>query len=209
MIESIDTPYIHAGTDENFAALAIENSSTGPVLLNFWSKKAGPCLRQYPILDKIIHQFNGRMLLININVDTEYKVTKEYGIASVPTLKLLRHQKIVDTWFGYQSEADLVRNLDKYVNSKSAQALRLAISKYTEGEQSEALEIIANAIVVDPNNVSLPAAMCKILIFEQRHSDAKTLIESLPVVVRNDESIKQIQSGLDAITDVKHPNNSH
>ena len=69
MVDSIESPYIHAANAENFQPLVIENSKRGPVLVNFWSKKAGPCLRQYPLLDKLVHDYKGRLLLINI--DTE------------------------------------------------------------------------------------------------------------------------------------------
>lgn len=65
------------------------------MLVNFWSRKAGPCLRQYPILDKLIHDYAGRVPLINIDADEEISVAKDYGISSVPTLKLFRHIKLL------------------------------------------------------------------------------------------------------------------
>ena len=54
MVDSINSPYIHAANADNFQPLVIENSQRGPVLVNFWSKKAGPSLRQYPLLDKLV-----------------------------------------------------------------------------------------------------------------------------------------------------------
>jgi len=193
MIEGLDSPFIHTATDDNFLKLALENSDSGPVLLNFWSKKTGPCLRLYPILDKVIHHYKGGMLLVNIDVDTEFKVTKEYGIASVPTLKILRKQKIVDTLFGHQSENDLRNSLDKYVSSISDQALVQALTKYTEGQQSTTLELIATAIVADPDNMKLPTTMCKILIHEDRYKDAAKLLDSLPNMVKESKSIAKLQ----------------
>ena len=58
----LESPYILAGSSENFAALVLENSTLGPVLVNYWSPKAGPCLRLYPILDNLIHEFAGKMI---------------------------------------------------------------------------------------------------------------------------------------------------
>jgi len=58
MIDTVNSPYIHAGTSDNFSALVLENSAKGPVLVNFWSRKAGPCLRLHPILDQLIRQFH-------------------------------------------------------------------------------------------------------------------------------------------------------
>ena len=56
MIDTVNSPYIHTGTSDNFKALVLENSHRGPVLVNFCSKKSDPCLQQYPILDQLIHQ---------------------------------------------------------------------------------------------------------------------------------------------------------
>lgn len=93
MVDSINSAYIHAANADNFQSLVIENSKRGPVLVNFWSKKAGPCLRQYPLLDKLVHDYKGRLLLINIDVDSELKITREVGITSVPSLKLYQIQR--------------------------------------------------------------------------------------------------------------------
>ncbi len=68
-IESIESPYIFEGTAENFENLVLENSCKGPVLVNFWSPKAGPCLRLYPLLDKFIHESAGKMLLGRVNTN--------------------------------------------------------------------------------------------------------------------------------------------
>ena len=35
-----------------FEALEFENSKLGPVLVDFWSRKAGPSIRLCPVLDK-------------------------------------------------------------------------------------------------------------------------------------------------------------
>ena len=78
MIDSVNSPYIHAATADNFNSLVLENSRKGPVLVNFWSQSAGPCLRQYPLLDKIIHHYDGRVLLINIDTETHKKIGRAH-----------------------------------------------------------------------------------------------------------------------------------
>lgn len=141
MLDSIESPFIHAAISENFKALVLDNSGLGLVLVNFWSKKAGPCLRQYPILDKIIHDYAGRLLLINVDTKTEFIYTKEYGIASVPTLKLFRNREVIETLHGYQSEHDLVKMLNQHVARDSDQSLASAIQQYSEGNREKAYEI--------------------------------------------------------------------
>lgn len=191
MVDSINSPYIHAATAENFQAMVLENSHRGPVLVNFWSQKAGPCLRQYPLLDKLIHHYDGRVLLVNIDTETEVVMTKEYGITSVPTLKLFRKEQVVETLHGFQSEEDLIKMLEQYVSRDSDIVLADAIQVYTEGKAAEAYEMIANAIVEDPVNYRLPLTMCKLLKHEGRYAEAIKLIDSLPADIRQNNEIGQ------------------
>jgi putative thioredoxin len=173
------------------------------VLVNYWSRKAGPCLRQYPILDKLIHHFGGRLLLVNVDTENEFVFTKEYGIASVPTLKVFRFGKVMETLHGYQSEADLKKVLDLYVARESDKILAEAIQRYTQGDASGAYEMIADAIVKDPVNPRLPVAMCKLLKHEERFDDAMQLIEALPRDIRKYGEIVQLHALLSFHIDVK------
>ena len=192
MIDSVDSPYILAANTDNFQQLVLDNSKKGPVLVNFWSKKAGPCLRQYPILDKIIHHYDGLALLVNVDTETEIALTSDYGITSVPTLKLFRDGQVVETLHGYQSETELLSVLDKYVARDSDQVLVDAIHQYTEGNATKAYQMIADAIAQDPINPRLPLTMCKLLKHEQRYEEAMKLIDSLPDHLRNDREITQL-----------------
>jgi putative thioredoxin len=191
MIETVSSPYIHAATSDTFKGLVLDNSFKGPVLVNFWSRKAGPCLRQYPILDKVVHHYKGRFLLVNIDVDQEFIVTKEYGIASVPTLKLFRHGQVVATLHGFQSEKDLSEILEQYVVRDSDLALAKALQHYSQGHQAEAYEMMTDAIVADPLNPRLPLAMCKLLKHEKRYREALDLIDASPDWVRNNKEVAQ------------------
>ena len=202
MIETIDSPFIYAATADNFKLLVLDNSDQGPVLVNFWSKKAGPCLRQYPVLDKLIHHYAGRVLLVNIDTEKEIVITKEYGITSVPTLKLFRDKRVVETWHGYQSEDNLLKVLDNYVARESDQELARAINTYTEGKTTEAYEMIANAIVNDPVNPRLPLAMCKLLKHEERYEEALKVINALPAAIRNNAEITQFHDLLSFYVDI-------
>ena len=203
MIETVHSPYIHEGVTDNFKSLVLDNSNTGPVLVNFWSRKAGPCLRQYPVLDKLIHHYAGRLLLVNIDTEKEFIFTKQYGIASVPTLKLFRFGKVVETLHGYQSEEDLKKVLDQHVARASDKILADAIRRYGEGRSSEAYEMIANAIVEDPINPRLPAAMCKLLKLEERYEEALQLLNAVPGEVGKNPEIVRLRALLSFHVDAK------
>jgi putative thioredoxin len=196
MIDSINSPYIHAANAENFHSLVIENSNKGPVLVNFWSKKAGPCLRQYPLLDKLIYHYKGRLLLINIDADSELKITNKMGITSVPTLKLYYHTKIVESRHGYQSEKDLFTLVDQYVTRDSDHIIATAIEEFMKGDKETAYNMITQEIINDPDNPRLPLAIGKLLKYERRFQEALTLFASLPQAIINNKDIQRFQQEL-------------
>ena len=159
-------------------------------------------MRLYPVLDKIIHHYTGRVLLVNIDTESDLVIPREYGITSVPTLKLFRNGQVVETWHGYQSEEDLAKVLDIYIARDSDQTLAQAIQLYSEGNTAQAYEMIAEAIVSDPVNPRLPLAMSKLLKHDERYSEALKLIDTLPDDIRNDQEISQFHDLLSFYLDL-------
>ncbi len=184
MVESLESPWILAADAGNFRALVLENSARGPVLVNFWSRKAGPCLRQYPLLDRLVHGLDGRLLLVNVDVDAESGLAREYGVASVPTLKLFRKGRVVETRHGYQNAQELEALVQLYIARDSDQAIAEAVRLYGEGKRQDAYRHLADAIVEDPVNPRLPLAMAKLLAHEGRFEEALRLLDSLPAELR-------------------------
>ncbi len=186
-VGSIESPWIKAAGDDNFTEMVLHNSMQGPVLVNFWSRKAGPCIRQYPVLDKVIHQFEGKALLVNLDVDAEKKVVAQLGITSVPTLKLFRNGGVVESCHGYQSEQDLIALLTPNVMRDSDKALTQAVKLYEHGQAQRAYALLTETIIIDPQNVRLPIAYAKLLMHDERFDEASSLLDSMPEKQRNAE----------------------
>lgn len=188
----LDSPYILEGTSENFETLVLENSERGPVLVNYWSPKAGPCLRLYPILDKLIHEFEGKMLLINVNADEHKRPALNYGVNSLPTMKLFKNRAVVETLHGYQPESDLRSVFIKYVPRRSDTAVRDALQAYEKGNIHEALTLLAEATMDDPQNMRIPITMAKLLMRDDRHAEGYQLLSALPGEQREEPEIRDL-----------------
>jgi len=196
MIETIESDFIHDGNTDNFSSMVIDNSTLGPVLVNFWSRQAGPCLRQYPILDKLVHEYAGRLLLINVDTEKEIIISKDYGIASVPTLKLFRFGDVKFTLHGYQAESDLKKFIDQYVTRDSDKIIEQAIQEYSQGNQDKSYQLLSDAIMEDQINPRLPLTICKLLKHDKRFDEALTLLASLPAELKANFEIAQLSNQL-------------
>ena len=195
-LSKLDSPFIQEGTRKNFDALVLENSDKGPVLVNYWSPKAGPCLRLYPILDKLTHEFKGRLLLINLNTDEHGLLAREFGVTSLPTLKLFRNREVVETVNGYHTETELRQVLERFLPQDSDIEIANAIKTYHEGNKEHAMRMLAQTAMQHPRDIRPPLAMAKLLTRDQRHVDAHRLLDSLPDDMREVPEVRDLLAHL-------------
>jgi thioredoxin 1 len=61
------------------------------LLVDFYADWCEPCKWAEPILDEVIKNFNGKLVLHKLNIDTDSDVARQFHIMSVPTLVLLKN----------------------------------------------------------------------------------------------------------------------
>ncbi len=185
--------FIQDATDDNFENLVLVNSSKGCVLVNYWSKKIGPCIRQYPVLEKLANEFGGRFLLVNFNTDEYRALAKQYGVTSLPTVKMFSNGVVVETLHGFQDEGDMRRMLARYLPRLSDKVLTKAVRIYQQGDVERSLVMLAEATLEDPRNIRLPLTMARLLVTEGRPEEALNLLSSMPAGQRDDSEVKALR----------------
>ena len=181
--------YTFEANPDNFTALVVENSHRGPVLVNWWSPNAGPCLRLYPLLEKLSSDYAGRFLLTNINADTHKTLAREWGVNSLPLLMLFKDGELQESVYGYQPEVELRRLLDRFTPRASDHDLAIAVREYQQGDPSAALIRLVQIAMDDPANLRVPALTAKLLMREGRLDEAQKLLELLPVEIKSEGEI--------------------
>ena len=96
-------------TKANFEELVLNNPKS--VLLDFWAPWCGPCRMVAPIVEQIAQERED-ILLGKINVDEEMELAMEFGVASIPTLVVMKGGKIAAKSIGYKPKADIEKLLD-------------------------------------------------------------------------------------------------
>lgn len=96
-------------TKDNFKTLVQESSK--PVLLDFWAVWCGPCKMIAPIVEAIAEERED-ILVGKVNVDDEMELASAFGVASIPTVVLVKDGKVAATSAGYRPKADLEKMLD-------------------------------------------------------------------------------------------------
>lgn len=102
-------------TDEAFKTEVL--NADVPVLVNFYSPWSGPGRTFTPVLDSLADEFDGRIRIVNVNVDAAPGWAERYGVASEPALTLFHNGGLMDGLMDVNSLPELKRRLHDVVVS--------------------------------------------------------------------------------------------
>lgn len=80
-------------TEANFEKEVLQSDL--PVLVDFWADWCGPCKMLSPIIAEIAKEYEGRVKVGKINIDTQQELAVKYRVASIPTLVLFQNGQAV------------------------------------------------------------------------------------------------------------------
>jgi len=180
--------FIFDATPENFNELVIGNSIRGPVMVNYWSSNAGPCIKLWPTLESLVNEFCGRFLLVNVNTD-KYKsfAQNELGIVSVPTLQIFHQQQVVDVIHGAESEGSIRNLLSRHLPRSSDSLVIESLKIYNENKPQQAIDELKTLQKTDPENPRIATSIIKLMFRESRFEEMQQYIQTQSAQIKNSE----------------------
>ena len=97
-------------TDATFEEIVLK--STKPVMVDFWAAWCGPCRMVGPIIDELATEFDGRAVVVKLDVDANQEFAAKYGVRNIPTVLVFQNGEVVGRQVGVAPKQTYSDSLD-------------------------------------------------------------------------------------------------
>ncbi len=86
-----------------------------PAIIDFHAHWCGPCRKLSPILKKVVKEYNGKVMLYKIDVDSQRELAMQFNVQSIPMLIYISADGKPHQTLGFLTEKELRAEIAKIV----------------------------------------------------------------------------------------------
>ena len=164
--------YVDA-TDATFQQDVIERSMTVPVVVDLWAPWCGPCRTLGPIIEKVIDDTGGKVVLVKVNTDENPAISQAFQVQSIPAVYAIKDGAVVDGFMGAYPEHVVKDFIDSLLPSEGAVTIASLLAEGTEGAFRAALEL-------EPGNEDAIVGLAELLVARGENELALQFLARIP-----------------------------
>lgn len=175
-------------TDAGFETEILQRSMTTPVVVDLWAPWCGPCKTLGPIIEKVVDETNGKVVLAKINVDENPQASAAFRVQSIPAVFAMANGQIVDSFVGAQPEAKIREFVNGLLSGETAAELAALVAAGDEASLRRALEL-------DATHEPAAMALARLLIDQGSAAEAVQVLAPIPETDDTRALIEAARSG--------------
>ena len=82
------------------------------IVIDFWASWCGPCKMLSPIMYELSDEMTD-VTFYKVNVDEERALASHFGISSIPTVLMIKDQKLVSQFVGYADKPTIQARINE------------------------------------------------------------------------------------------------
>jgi len=148
---------------KDFRSEVVEQSKTTPVVLDFWAEWCGPCRVLGPVIEKLAAEAAGQWKLVKINTEVHQQLAAQFGIRSIPSVKMVYNGELVAEFAGALPEAQirqwLKENLPASQDDDTLAYEELLDQAIASGNRTETHRLLEYLVGKQPENAAFISAL--------------------------------------------------
>ena len=160
-------------TDETFESEVLDRSVQVPVVVDLWAPWCGPCRSLGPIIEQVVADTDGSVVLAKVNVDENPGVSKAFQVQGIPAVYALADRKVVNGFVGAQGEAEVRAFVDSLLPTAADDELR---SLLEAGDETSLRAVLDR----EPDHAEAIVTLAELLVADERSDEALALLARIP-----------------------------
>ena len=160
-------------TDATFPTDVLERSNTTPVVVDLWAEWCGPCKTLGPILEQVIAETEGQVVLAKVDVDANPQTAQAFRVQSIPAVYAVADGKVVDGFVGAQPEEAVREFVAKLLPTREQTEVERLREIGDEASLRAALEL-------EPDDEASIVDLAELLVGDDRGDEALELLARIP-----------------------------
>ena len=193
---------------ENFMSDVIERSKETPVIVDFWAPWCEPCKQLTPVIEKIVKEKNGNVILAKMNIDESPEVAQQLKIQSIPAVMAFNDGQPVDGFIGVQPEKNITEFINKISSLKNSSSIEeniIAGKKYIDdGDIETAALVFSEILKIEPENISAKSMLARCLLRSDQIDEAEDIINNLPPNSESNQDFVSVRSEVEVFKNAKN-----
>ncbi len=149
-------------TDATFQTEVVEKSATVPVVIDLWAPWCGPCRTLGPIIEKVIDETDGEVVLVKVNVDENPAISRAFQVQSIPLVIAVKDGQAIDGFLGAQPETAVRDFVLGLLPTEQETAIDALVAAGDEASLRQALEL-------EPGHEGAVVALAELLVDKGEH----------------------------------------
>ncbi len=159
--------------DATFESEVMQRSMATPVVVDLWAPWCGPCKTLGPLLEKVVNETGGKVVLAKINVDENPGASAAFRVQSIPAVYAIKGGQVVDGFMGAQPEHAVREFVNKLIGDEVNAEVDALIHQGDEASLRRAVEL-------DGTSVAAVGSLASLLLSQDRAAEALQVLEAGP-----------------------------